>query len=58
VYNITGQTVRSFSGNGQGQVQVAWDGRDGTGSNLASGMYFYRLSCKGFTAVKKMVLLK
>jgi hypothetical protein len=58
VYNITGQMIRSFSGNGQGQVQVAWDGSDNAGSAIASGVYFYRLDTKSFTATKKMTLLK
>jgi len=58
VYNITGQTVRSFSGNGQGQVQVAWDGSDIAGNAIASGVYFYRLETKAFTATKKMTLMK
>jgi hypothetical protein len=58
VYNITGQTVRSFSGNGAGQVQVAWDGNDKTGNAIASGVYFYRLETKAFTATKKMTLMK
>jgi len=58
VYNINGQTVRSFSGNGQGQVKVAWDGTDNSGRTIASGVYFYRLETKAFTATKKMTLMK
>lgn len=58
VYNITGQTVRTFSGNGQGQVQVNWDGTDDAGTSIASGVYFYRLETKAFTATKKMTLMK
>jgi hypothetical protein len=58
VYNVTGQTVRSFSGNGQGQVQIAWDGTDNHGRPIASGVYFYRLETKTFTATKKMTLMK
>ena len=58
VYNIAGQTVRSFSGNGTGQVQVSWDGTDNTGAAIASGIYFYRLETKAFTATKKMILMK
>jgi len=58
VYNITGQTVRTFTGNGQGVVNVAWNGSDNTGNVVASGVYFYRLETKNFTATKKMMLMK
>jgi len=58
IYNIAGQIVRTFSGNGQGSVSVAWDGTSEGGSTIASGMYFYRLSTREFTATKKMVLMK
>jgi hypothetical protein len=58
VYNITGQTVRSFTGNGSGVVNVAWNGTDNTGNAVASGVYFYRLESKSFTATKKMMLMK
>ncbi len=58
VYNITGQTVRTFSGNGMGQIQVNWDGNDNAGTSVASGVYFYRLESKNFTATKKMTLMK
>jgi len=30
----------------------------GGGSNLASGIYIYRLTSSGFTASKKLILLK
>jgi hypothetical protein len=40
-------------------VQAAvWDGRDGAGREVSSGVYFYKLSAKGFTETKKMILLK
>ncbi len=58
IYNIAGQVVRTFSGNGQGPVSVSWDGSSENGASVASGMYFYRLTAKDFTATKKMVLMK
>jgi hypothetical protein len=58
IYNIAGQVVRTFNGNGQGSVSVAWDGTAEGGSSVASGMYFYRLTAKDFTATKKMVMMK
>jgi hypothetical protein len=58
IYNIAGQIVRTFSGNGEGTVSVTWDGTSANGSPIASGMYFYRLNTREFTATKKMVLMK
>ena len=59
IYNVAGQTVREFNGmNDAGRVDVAWDSRDGNGRAVASGVYFYRLKVDGFTAAKKMMLVK
>ena len=58
IYNVAGQSVRSFSGANDIGVSVTWDGTDESHSPVASGMYFYRLSAGEFTATKKMVLLK
>jgi len=54
VYNVSGQEVERFAGSHEaGIVEIEW----GTG-NLASGIYFYKLTAGSFTATKKMVLLK
>jgi hypothetical protein len=59
IYNVAGQIVRTFNGsNDAGTVNVAWNGRSAEGSEVASGMYFYRVATPAFTATKKMVLLK
>jgi hypothetical protein len=59
VYNVAGQTVRSFSGYGEvGRQQVGWDGRDDNGTSVASGVYFYRVSSGDFVATRKMTLMK
>lgn len=59
IYNVTGQTVREFSGrDGVGSVRVAWDGADEHGAALSSGVYFYRVEANGFKASKKMTLVK
>jgi len=41
-----------------GYHTVPWDGRDDHGEPAASGMYFYRITTKGFEDTKKMVLMK
>ncbi len=55
VYNIVGEKVATLVDEKQapGYRQVKWDARD-----IASGIYFYRLTGGGFTSVHKMVLLK
>ena len=54
VYNVSGQEVERFAGSQEaGIVEIEWDA-----GNLASGIYFYKLTADNFTATKKMVLLK
>jgi hypothetical protein len=59
VYNIVGQRVRRFAGqDAAGRLSVQWDGRGESGDEMASGVYFYRVTANEFTANKKMLLLK
>ena len=37
---------------------VYWDGRNGLGEQVASGVYFYHLSAGDFSATRKMLILK
>jgi hypothetical protein len=60
VYNLLGQLVRVLVDQRQapGSYQVAWDGKDEDGHEVASGIYFYRLECDQYVETKKMVLLR
>jgi len=58
IFNIIGQTVRSFSGDEMGFKSILWDGRDNDNRELPSGVYFYRLKADDFSSSKKMILLK
>jgi hypothetical protein len=60
IYNIIGQTVRVIVDGyeGPGYRQVVWDGTDQLGREVASGVYFYRLSADGFSEIRKMVKLR
>jgi len=55
VYDITGQNVRTLlnkkmpAGNHRIEFKA---------SNLASGIYFYRIQSAGFQSVKKMILFR
>ncbi len=54
IYDIVGREVDRFTGNSPaGVVNLHWNA-DGA----ASGVYFYRLTAKGFTDTKKMTLMK
>jgi hypothetical protein len=58
VYNVNGRVVRRLI-EGRPEVsgnQVVWDGTDGSGSPVASGVYFYKLTVDGRSAFRKMVL--
>ena len=62
IYNLLGKKVKSLV-NGReypGEHKVRWDGRDDSGKEAASGIYFYRLKVSGIELVKpkKMILLK
>ena len=55
IYNIKGQVVDNFSGVAEsaGHFSYEFDASD-----LASGVYLYKLTASDFTSVKKMVFLK
>ena len=55
IFNVTGQEVVSFTGVAEGgQIEtVEFDATD-----IASGVYFYRLDTDGFSQSRKMVLMK
>ncbi len=53
IYNVAGQIVETFAGSAEaGIVSVNWN------ADVASGIYFYKLDTKDFSATKKMVLMK
>lgn len=60
VYNIVGQHVRTLvDGHCEaGRHSVTWDGRDGSGTKVASGIYLYRIQIGDFRETKKMMLIK
>ena len=60
VYDVHGRLVQTVH-SGQvdaGTHQVSWDGCDSSGSKVARGVYFCRMSAGEFSATEKMVLLQ
>jgi hypothetical protein len=55
IYNVLGQEVRTLVNETE---QAGYRSVSVDGSNLPSGMYFYRIQAGGYTDVKKMLLLK
>jgi len=60
VYNIVGQLVRTLVDEEKlpGNYQLVWDGKDQSGEEVASGIYFYRLKSDEYVKTKKMILLR
>ncbi|MCH7573898.1 MAG: fibronectin type III domain-containing protein [Candidatus Marinimicrobia bacterium] len=60
VYNLLGQEIISLVQGwmDMGRHEIVWDGRDGAGRNLASGIYFAVFAADGKIITRKMVLLK
>ena len=60
IYNPAGQRVRTLIGAEfkSGAYRVTWDGRDRSGGELASGVYFLRMKAGDFLAVRAVTLLK
>ncbi|MFH0952599.1 MAG: peptidoglycan DD-metalloendopeptidase family protein [Patescibacteria group bacterium] len=60
VYDVQGKRVLTLA-NGilpAGEHMFKWDGKDGSGNQVASGIYFARLITRSSNHTRKMVLLK
>ncbi len=61
VYDVSGRLVRTLLNDEmvqQGRNEVVWNGRNASGRQVASGVYFYRLDAAGQVETKRMVLAK
>jgi len=60
VYDVTGRRVATLVDGyrPEGERSVSWDGRNDGGTEVATGVYFYRMTTTGFSLTRKMVLLK
>ncbi len=60
VFNIRGQKVASLSDGKMagGRHTLVWNGKDSTGRNVGSGLYFARVRTPQKTQTVKMMLMK
>ena len=60
IYNALGQRVAEIELPLQpaGRQTITWNGLDGNGRKVSSGIYFYRLEVGGISHTKKMVILR
>jgi hypothetical protein len=60
IYDVAGRLARVLveGDRAPGNYVEAWDGRDGHGAAVASGIWFYRLDAGSFTQTRKMILLR
>ncbi len=60
IYDLLGRKVRTLvrENLSTGQKSVFWDGKDNSGNEVASGVYFYQLRAGDFSESKKLILLK
>ena len=60
IYNVLGQEIKTLV-NGvkeYGYHSTTWNGQDNVGREMASGVYFARITSQGFTKTRKMLLVK
>jgi hypothetical protein len=62
VFDVAGRRVRTLVDTVQSPkvegYSVVWEGTDWRGQPVASGVYFYRIQSPGYTATRKMLVLK
>ena len=60
IYNVRGEKVKTLVNDEmeRGHHSVIWNGRDNSGKNVASGVYFYKMKAGRYTSTKKMILMK
>ena len=61
IYNIKGEKLATlYEGNIEKDkvITVSWDGKDETGKEVGSGIYFYKLETDKKSYLRKMIILK
>ena len=65
IYNASGQLVKSLNLGYKDagyylnkEKSAFWDGKNERGERVASGIYFYTMQTRNFTATRKVIVLK
>jgi YVTN family beta-propeller protein len=60
IYDVTGRRVRTLVDERRqaNHYEIVWDGKDGAGQLVASGVYFCRLEAGNHSKTKKMLMMK
>ncbi len=60
IFDVTGRTVAQLVNESlqPGSYRVDWNGKDASGNQLSSGIYFYRLQQNQLVQSKRMLLIK
>jgi hypothetical protein len=61
VFDILGREVKTLVNEKNlvaGKYEVDWDGTNSMGSQVSSGVYFYKIVTGGFVDTKKMIMIK
>ena len=60
VFNSLGEKVKTLVNSefAPGYHSIQWDGRDGKGSTISSGVYFYQMQAGEYISTRKMIYLR
>lgn len=60
IYDITGKLVTALVDGPResGSHTVRWDGRDSSGNDVGSGIYFYQLTTADYSACRRMMVVR
>jgi len=60
LFDVSGRSVRTIAEEifPAGRHEIAWDGRNDAGRDVASGTYFYRIKAGRWSDVRQMVVLR
>ena len=60
IFNVKGQKVKTILNEylEQGKHNLIWNGNGENKNRVASGVYFYKVSCNGKEKINKMIMMK